>query len=89
MFLQIEVPAEPFAADLAGERFLVVVRVHVKGEIVDLMERLVADVALVRLFTAVRQLVILVVAFLMEPLAAILAHERLVIGVDTSVRVQG
>lgn len=36
MFLQVEVPAEPFAADVTRERFLVVVRVHVKRQIVHL-----------------------------------------------------
>lgn len=36
MFLQVEVPAEPFAAHMARERFLVVVRVHVKRQVVHL-----------------------------------------------------
>jgi len=36
VFLQVEVPAEPFAADVTRERFLVVVRVHVKRQIVHL-----------------------------------------------------
>lgn len=89
VLLEIEVPAESLAADFAGEGLLVVVGVHVEGEVVNLVERLVANVALVRLFAAVRQLVILVVTLLMEPLAAVLAHERFVVGVDAPVRVQG
>lgn len=89
VFLQVEVPAESLSADLAREWLLVVVGVHVEREIVNLVERLVANVALVRLFAAVRQLVILVVSLLMEPLPAILAHERFVVGVDAPVRVQG
>lgn len=88
MFFQIEIPTESFAADLARKWLLVVVSMHVKGQIVDLMERLVADVALIGLFATVRQLVILVVPLLMEPLAAVLADERLVIGVDAPVGVQ-
>lgn len=36
MFLQVEVTAEPFAAHVARERFLVVVRVHVKRQVVHL-----------------------------------------------------
>lgn len=54
VLLQVEVPAEALAAYLAGERFLVVVRVHMESEIVDLVECLIADVALVRLLAAVR-----------------------------------
>lgn len=89
VLLEIEVPAEALTADLAGERLLVVVRVHVKGQIVDLVKGFVADVALVRLLAAVRQLVILVVALLVKALAAELADERLEVGVDARVGVQG
>lgn len=89
VLLEVEVPAEALAADLAGERLLVVVRVHVEGQIVDLVEGLVADVALVRLLAAVRQLVVLVVALLVKALAAELADERLEVGVDARVGVQG
>ena len=64
-------------------------RVHVEGEVVDLMEGLVADDALVGLFDAVRQFVVLVVALLVEALAAVLAHKRLESGVDPDVRVEG
>lgn len=89
MLLQVEVPAKALAADLAAERFLVVVGVHVKGQVVDLVEGLVADVALVGLFAAVRQPVVLVVALLVETLAAVLAREGLVVCVDSYVGVQG
>lgn len=37
VFLEIEVPAEPFAANVTRERFLVVVRVHVERQIVHLL----------------------------------------------------
>lgn len=63
-------------------------RVHVEGEIVDLMECLVADDALVGLFDAVRQFVVLVVALLVESLAAVLADERFESGVNADVRVE-
>lgn len=53
-----------------------------------LMECFIAYTAFVCLFAAVRQLVILVVAFLMESFAAIFAHERFVPGMDASVGVQ-
>ena len=64
-------------------------RVHVEGEVVDLMEGLVADDALVGLFDAVRQFVVLVVALLVEALAAKLTHIRTVAHVDPHVSVQG
>lgn len=52
------------------------------------MERFVTHRALVRLFYAVRELVVLVVALLVEPLAAVFARVRLVPGVYPRVRVQ-
>lgn len=61
MFLQIEVPAEAFAAGRAGEGFLVVVGVHVEGQVVDLMKCLVTDIALELLLPAVSELVVLVI----------------------------
>lgn len=39
VFLQVEVPAESLAANVARERFLVVVRVHVKRQVVHLRGR--------------------------------------------------
>lgn len=69
-------------------RFLVVVRVHVEGEVVDLMESFVADDALVSLFNAVRQLVVLVVALLMKTFAAVLTDKRLETSVNADVRVE-
>lgn len=39
VFLEIKVPAEPFSAHPAGEGFLVVVSVHVEGQVVYLMKR--------------------------------------------------
>lgn len=87
MFLQVKVATEALGADLARVRLLVVVRVHVEGQVVHLMEGLVADIALVRLVPAVRQLVVLVVALLVESLPAVLAHKRLVPRMDPRVRV--
>lgn len=88
VLLEVEVAAKAFTADAAGERLLLVMCVHVEGEVVDLVEGLVAHDTLVGLFHAVRQLVILVVALLVEALAAELADERLETGVDAHVRVQ-
>ena len=88
VFLEIKIAAESLAAHAAGERLLLVVRVHVEGQVVHLVEGLVADDALVGLLAAVGQLVVLVVALLMEALAAELADERLESGVDAHVRVE-
>ena len=63
VFLQVEVAAEALAAGGAGEGLLVVVSVHVEGQVVDLMEGLVADGAFVLLLPAVSQLVVLVVSW--------------------------
>ena len=41
MLLEVEVPAESLVADLAGERLLLVVRVHVEGQVVDLKQSVV------------------------------------------------
>ena len=62
VLLQVKVPAEALAAGGAGEGLLVVVRVHVEGQVVHLVEGLVADGALELLLPAVRQLVVLVVS---------------------------
>lgn len=88
VLLKVEISAESFCADFAREGFLIVVGVHVKGEIVDLMKRLVADGTLVGLISAVRQLVVFVVSLLMKALSTVFANVRFVTGVDTSMGVQ-
>lgn len=55
VFLEIEVPTEPFAAHVTRERFLVVVRVHVKRQIVHLREnetppRRSVNIRMIRIF---------------------------------------
>ena len=67
VLLQVKVPAEAFATGWAGEGLLVVVRVHVEGQVVDLVERFAADGALELLLAAVGQLVVLVVSWRKEP----------------------
>lgn len=62
MLLQVEVATEALAAGGTGEGLLVVVCVHVEGEVVHLVERLAADGTLELLLAAVRQLVVLVVS---------------------------
>lgn len=61
VLLEVKVPAKPFAARRAGEGLLVVVGVHVEGEVVNLMESLVADIALELLLPTVGQLVVFVI----------------------------
>jgi hypothetical protein len=88
VLLQIKVPTESLPARLAGVRFPFCVGVHVEGQIVDLVEGLVADFAFEGLVPTVRQLVILVVALLVEAFPAVLADERFVAVVDTNVGVE-
>lgn len=87
VLLQVKVTAKSLCADFAREGFLIVVRMHVKGKIVHLMESLVAYVALVSFVAAVRQLVVLVVALLVESFAAKFAYKRLVASMNSSMRV--
>lgn len=61
VLLEVKVPAEALAARGASKGLLVVVCVHVEGEVVDLVESLVADIALELLLPAVGQLVVFVV----------------------------
>lgn len=85
MLLEVKVSAKALAADLAGEWLFVVVGVHVEGEVVDLVESFRAHCTLISFFAAVRELVILVIALLMEALAAVFADEGLISGVDSGV----
>ena len=64
MLFQVKITAESFAAGWTRERFLVVVRVHVKRQVVDLVESLVADVAFKLLLAAVCQFVVFVVTWM-------------------------
>lgn len=89
MLLQVEIPTKPFPTRFAGEGLLVVVRVHVKGQVVDLVERFITDDTLERLFPAVGQLVILIVSLLVETFPAVFANEGFVAVVNADVRVQG
>lgn len=59
-----------------------------KSKIIDLMECLVAYGTFICLLVAMRQLVILVISFLMESFAAELAYKRLVISVYTGMSIQ-
>lgn len=61
VLFQVKVPAEAFPAGPASEGLLVVVRVHVKREVIDLMEGFATDWTLVLFFATVGQFVILVI----------------------------
>ena len=88
MFLQIEVATESFSTNPAGVWFLIVVCVHVKSQIVDLMEGLIAYVAFVGFFTTMSQFVIFVVTFLMEAFTTEFTHKWFIARMDASVSVQ-
>lgn len=88
VLLKVEVSAESFGADFTREGFLVVVGVHVKGKVVDLVKCLVTNVAFVGLIATVSQFVVLVVSLLVEAFSAELTNVRLVAGVYPSVCIQ-
>lgn len=78
VFLKIKVSAEAFGTNIANEGLLVVMRMHVEGQIVDLVESFVTHVTFVGLLSCMRQSVVLVIALLMEPFAAEFANEWLI-----------
>lgn len=88
MLLQVEIPAEAFSAYIASKRFPLVVCMHVEGQVVDLVECLVAYRTFVSFLSAVGQTMVLIVAFLVEAFAAELADEGLIPCVDSGVRVE-
>lgn len=53
MLLQVEVPAKALGADVASERFAIVMRVHVKCEVVYLVEGFIAHGTFVSFLAAV------------------------------------
>lgn len=88
VLLQIEIPTKPFPADLTSEWFLIVVGVHVEGEVVYLMEGFRTYCTFISLFATVSQFMIFIVAFLMKPFSAVLTNEGFITGVDPRVGVQ-
>ena len=88
MLFEVEIPAEPFAAFLACKWLLIIMRVHVECQIIDLMEGFAADVALKWLFSSVCQSVIFIITLLVKTFAANIANKRFVSGVNADVSVQ-
>lgn len=88
MFLKIEVATESLSTARASEWLAFVVRMHVEGEVVDLVEGLVADGTPELLLLRVRQLMVLVVSLLVESLAALFAGEGFETVVDSQVSVE-
>ncbi len=75
MFLEVKVATEALSTVVARERSLGTVGVHMEGEIVGLVKSFATQGALVLLFAVMRQLVVLVVALLVEALSTDLASE--------------
>ena len=88
MLLEVKISTESLLTDAARVGLPLVVRVHVKCQVVDLMEGLVADFALELFLLGVGQSVVLVVALLVESFAAVLAYEGLESLMDAQVGVQ-
>lgn len=66
MLFQVKVPTKALAAGSARKWLSLVVRVHVKGEVIDLMERLTTFFTFKPLFVAMSEFVVLVISFLVE-----------------------
>jgi len=88
VFLEVKVSTKAFATDLAGEWFLVIVCVHMECQIIDLMKRFIAYVALVRFLAAMCELVVLIVTLLMKTLATKFANKRFEIGMYTCMGIE-
>lgn len=88
MLFEVEIPAESFSTFFACKWLLVIVCVHVKCQIVHLMESFAADVALEGFLACVCQPVIFIVSFLVKSFAANIAYKWLVTSVDANVSVQ-
>ena len=88
MFFQVKVTAKPLATNVTSERLLLVMRVHVERQIIDLVECFVTYITLVLLLGTMGQFVIFIITFLVKAFAAEFAHVRFVAGVDAHVSVQ-
>lgn len=88
MFLQIKVSTKAFGTYSARVWLLIIVCVHVKREIVDLMESFIAYSAFILFFCAMCKFMVFIVSFLVEAFPAKFARERFVVEVNAHVRVQ-
>lgn len=88
MFLQVKVSTKAFGTYIARVRFLIIVRVHMKREIVDLMKCFVTYRTLILFLRAVSKFVVFIVSLLVETFPAKFARERFVVEMNTHVRVQ-
>lgn len=88
VLFKVKVTTETFTAHLARKGFLIIVCMHMKSKIINLVKCFGTNRAFIRFFSTVGQFVILVVAFLVEAFPAVLADEGLVPGVNPRVRVQ-
>ena len=83
VFLEIKVSAKAFSTDFTRKWLLVIVSVHVKCEVIDLMKCFVTYIAFVGLFTTMSQFMILIVTLLVEALPAELADKWLISCMDS------
>ena len=89
MFLQVKVSTKSFTTFLTGVRFLLVMCVHMKSQVIDLMKRFSTEMTLKCFHSSVSQTMILIVAFLVETFAAHVTNKWFVTKMNAHVRVQG
>lgn len=87
MLLQIKVSTEAFPTGYTSKRLLIVVSMHMKSQIINLMKGFVANCTFILLFAAVRQFVILVVSLLVKALSTEFACEWFVSSMNPYMRV--
>ena len=88
MLFEVEIPTESFATFFTCEWLFVVVRVHMKCQIVHLMESFAANVAFKRFLAGVRKAMIFIIPFLVKSFSANVANKWLVAGVYANMSVQ-
>lgn len=88
MLFEVKIPTESFATFFTCEWLFVVVRVHVKCQIVHLMESFAANVTLEGLLAGVRKAMVFIIAFLVKSFSTNVADKWLVAGMDANVSVQ-
>ena len=88
VLLEVEVPAKTFLAHLAREGLCLLVGVHVKSEVIRLVERLMAEFTFMGFGVTMGEEMVLVVPFLVEAFLADVTCEGLDALVDPGVRVE-
>jgi hypothetical protein len=89
VFLKVKIPAETFTTDWASEGFLLIVGMHVKGQVINLVKSLITDITFVLFFCTMSQFMVFVITFLMEAFSAVFTCKRFITRVNSHMSIQG